>query len=393
MPSSHLPLALPCQHYQQGHCQSCQWLDLPYVTQLDKKQQHLKQQLAHIDCSQTQWEAPYTSELQAFRNKAKMAVSGMVERPILSHPQSTVDLTDCPLYPAHFAQIFAVLKDFIARAGLVPYNIAKQKGELKYILLTESQMDGGLMLRFVLRSETKLPLIQREFAGLMAKLPQLKVVSLNIQPQHAAILEGEKEILLTEQQTLPESFNQIPLFIRPQGFFQTNPKVAEGLYGTAQHWIKDLPITRLWDLFCGVGGFGLHCATVLQQANPNKEIELTGIEISASAIAAATQSAQQLGLKNVNFQALDAKNFAFEQSQTPDLVIVNPPRRGIGSELARFLNKLAPHFILYSSCNAETMGNDLTKLSDYQLQKIQLFDMFPHSHHYEVLCLLERKTK
>lgn len=393
MPSSHLPLALPCQHYQQGHCQSCQWLAFPYAEQLDKKQQHLRQQLAHIDCSQTQWEAPYASELQAFRNKAKMAVSGMVERPILSHPQSITDLTDCPLYPTHFAQIFSVLKDFIARAGLVPYNITKQKGELKYILLTESQMDGGLMLRFVLRSETKLPLIQREFAGLMAKLPQLKVVSLNIQPQHAAILEGEKEIFLTEQQTLPESFNQIPLFIRPQGFFQTNPKVAEGLYRTAQQWIKDLPITHLWDLFCGVGGFGLHCATVLQQTNPNKDIELTGIEISASAIAAATQSAQQLGLKNVSFQALDAKNFAFEQSKTPDLVIVNPPRRGIGTELAQFLNKLAPHFILYSSCNAETMGKDLMELTDYQLQKIQLFDMFPHSHHYEVLCLLERKTK
>lgn len=388
-----MQLTIPCPHYQLNQCRSCQWLSLPYAKQLERKMAHLTQQLIQLDCSKTTWVAPYTSPLTAFRNKAKMAVSGMVERPILSHPQSTTDLTDCPLYPTHFAQIFTVLKDFIARAGLVPYNIAKQKGELKYILLTESQMDGGLMLRFVLRSETKLPLIQRELAGLMAKLPQLNVVSVNIQPQHAAILEGEKEIFLTQQHTLPESFNHIPLFIRPQGFFQTNPKVAEGLYGTAQQWIKDLPISRLWDLFCGVGGFGLHCAALLQQTHPDKDIELTGIEISASAIAAATQSAQQLGLKNVSFQALDAKNFAFEQSQTPDLVIVNPPRRGIGTELAQFLNQLAPHFILYSSCNAETMGKDLTGLNDYQLQKIQLFDMFPHSHHYEVLCLLVRKTK
>ena len=62
----------------------------------------------------------------------------------------------------------------------------------------------------------------------MEKLPQLEVVSVNIQPQHAAILEGEKEIFLTNQHTLSESFNGIPLFIRPQGFFQTNPLVAQG---------------------------------------------------------------------------------------------------------------------------------------------------------------------
>ena len=157
-----------------------------------------------------------------------------------------MDLCDCPIYPQRFAELFPILKDFIGRAGLVPYNVAKQKGELKYILLTESQHTKKLMLRFVLRSETKLPLIQREFAGLLEKLPQLEVVSVNIQPQHAAILEGEKEIFLTNQHTLLESFNGIPLFIRPQGFFQTNPLVAQGLYATAQDWVQDLPITKLW---------------------------------------------------------------------------------------------------------------------------------------------------
>ena len=86
-----------------------------------------------------------------------------------------MDLCDCPIYPQRFAELFPILKDFIGRAGLVPYNVAKQKGELKYILLTESQHTKKLMLRFVLRSETKLPLIQREFAGLLEKLPQLEV--------------------------------------------------------------------------------------------------------------------------------------------------------------------------------------------------------------------------
>ena len=384
---------ISCSHFQTQQCRSCQWLTQPYGDQLTEKETHLKAQLQGLDLSCAQWFPPYASPLSAFRNKAKMVVFGAVERPILgivNEQNQPVSLTNCPLYPPHFEAIFEILKDFIGRAGLVPYNIAKQKGELKYILLTESRYNQTLMVRFVLRSENKLPLMQRELAGLMAKLPQLKVVTANIQPQHAAILEGEKEIFLTEQQVLEEQFNRIPLFIRPQGFFQTNPTVAQALYGTAQQWVQSLRINQLWDLFCGVGGFGLHCATALAKNNP--DVQLTGIEISPSAIYSATLSSQKCGLKNVRFQSLDAANFALNQNeQKPDLVIVNPPRRGIGKSLAQFLNQMQPHFILYSSCNAVTMGKDLQELTHYQLQKIQLFDMFPHTGHYEVLVLLTRQ--
>lgn len=388
---------IDCHHYQEGNCRSCQWLEMPYERQLSEKISHLKAQLSHLNCIDLIWLQPFQSKQLAFRNKAKMVVSGSVERPILgilqesNDPNSAIDLSDCPLYPTHFARIFPILKDFIGRAGLVPYNVAKKKGELKYILLTESADTGKLMLRFVLRSENKLALIRRELTGLLSKLPQLEVVSVNLQPQHAAILEGEQEIFLTEQQFLAESFNGIPLFIRPQGFFQTNPLVAAGLYKTAQQWIKDLPVTTLWDLFCGVGGFGLHCADGLQKQGQN--VELTGIEISPSAILAAKMSAQKLALQNVKFQSLDAANFALNgNGEKPDLVIVNPPRRGIGKALSEFLNQMRPHFILYSSCHAVSMGNDLRCLTHYKPVKIQLFDMFPHTTHYEVLVLLERVT-
>ncbi|WP_106388896.1 23S rRNA (uracil(747)-C(5))-methyltransferase RlmC, partial [Haemophilus influenzae] len=245
---------IDCRYYQQNECRSCQWLEIPYSQQLTEKQYHLKQKLISINYDEAQWVAPFQSNEQGFRNKAKMVVSGSVERPILgilknNDPQSAIDLCDCPLYPTHFSAIFSILKDFIGRAGLVPYNIAKQKGELKYILLTESIATEKLMLRFVLRTENKLPLIRRELPKLLKKLPHLEMISINLQPQHAAILEGEQEIFLTEQQFLPENFNGIPLFIRPQGFFQTNPKVAAGLYATAQQWVAEFPIYNLWDLF------------------------------------------------------------------------------------------------------------------------------------------------
>lgn len=385
---------LDCKYFAQDLCHSCQWLSKPYLNQLDQKSDHLKRLVSPFILQKTEWFPAIVSELKHFRNKAKMVVTGSVERPILgiltNGASQAVDLTDCSLYPKLFYQLFPILKDFIARAGLVPYNITKKRGELKYILLTYSTYNHAVMVRFVLRSELKLSLIEREFPALQAKLPAKSVVSLNIQPEHSAILEGEKEIFLSKNHTLEEHFNNIPLFIRPQGFFQTNPKVASQLYATAANWIKDLPISSLWDLFCGVGGFGLHCLNQLQSKNP--DAQLTGIEISASAIASATKSAHQLGLNNVSFASLDSAQFALSQQiQTPDLVIVNPPRRGMGKELAEFLNQLGPPYLIYSSCNAETMVKDFESLQNYELVKIQLFDMFPHTAHYEVLNLFTRK--
>lgn len=80
-----------------------------------------------------------------------------------------------------------------------------------------------------------------------------------------------------------------------------------------------------------------------------------------------------------------------EQGTKPDLVIVNPPRRGIGKPLAEFINQLGSPYLIYSSCNAETMAKDFASFSHYELKKVQLFDMFPHTAHYEVLTFLVNK--
>ncbi|EOY5377054.1 23S rRNA (uracil(747)-C(5))-methyltransferase RlmC [Cronobacter dublinensis] len=373
-----------CALYDAGRCRSCQWIEQPLDTQLADKMTDLRALLAELPVGD--WCAPVSGPEQAFRNKAKMVVSGSVEKPLLGmlHRDGTpVDLTECPLYPASFYAVFAALKPFIARAGLTPYNVARKRGELKYLLLTESTLDGGLMLRFVLRSTTKLEALRAALPALLAQLPQLTVVTANIQPVHMAIMEGDEEIWLTEQQALAENFNGVPLWIRPQSFFQTNPTVASALYAAARDWVRALPVHHMWDLFCGVGGFGLHCAT--------PEMTLTGIEIAPEAIASASASAQQLGLRNVHFQALDSTDFATGQQAVPDLVLVNPPRRGIGEALCEYLSRMAPQYIIYSSCNARTMAKDIKQLPGYRIARVQLFDMFPHTAHYEVLTLLVRQ--
>lgn len=375
---------MQCALYDAGRCRSCQWIEQPVSSQLSAKMADLQTLLSGLPVAE--WCAPVSGPEQAFRNKAKMVVSGSVEKPLLGmlHRDGTpVDLTNCPLYPASFTPVFAALKPFIARAGLTPYNVERKRGELKYILLTESQRDGGMMLRFVLRSQAKLPQLRAALPWLQQQLPQLTVITANIQPVHMAIMEGDEEIFLTDAQALAERFNDVPLWIRPKSFFQTNPTVASQLYATARDWVRQLPVNHMWDLFCGVGGFGLHCAT--------PQMKLTGIEISAEAIACATQSATELGLTNLHFQALDSTQFATGQDNVPDLVLVNPPRRGIGQALCDYLSQMAPQFIIYSSCNAQTMAKDLHALPGYHIARVQLFDMFPHTAHYEVLTLLIKR--
>ncbi len=378
-----------CDYFNQGQCLSCRHIQLPMAQQVAAKSQILQQLLAPfipVNAADI-FQPPIISDDSGFRNKAKMVALGAAHAPVLgiiSPNGEAVNLCDCLLYPTDMQKLLHRLTRFVQQAGIPPYRVDKAKGELKFILLTRSQVRGEYLLRFVLRSTNGIERIERELPTLLAEYPQIKVVSVNIQPVHMAILEGEEEIFLTENTRLEERFNHVPLFIRPKSFFQTNPQVAAKLYQTAREWVAEFSPDSLWDLFCGVGGFGLHCAS--------KDIKLTGIEIEAEAIACAQMSAQMMGLKNVQFMALDSTDFAKGKSaaEKPDLIIVNPPRRGIGEALCQSLSEFSPKAILYSSCNPKTLAKDLEHIRGYHLTKVQLFDLFPHTDHFEVLALLVR---
>ncbi|CAM4055104.1 23S rRNA (uracil(747)-C(5))-methyltransferase RlmC [Shewanella aquimarina] len=375
---------MKCAYFDANQCLSCRHIETPLSDQLAAKTATLEALLKDLPVEQ--WLPPVVGPERGFRNKAKMVVLGAAHEPILglvSPSGEAVSLCDCSLYPQDMQQLLQRLEAFVRQAGIPPYRVDKAKGELKFILLTRSQVRGEYMLRFVMRSEQAIPRIERELPKLLAEHPEIKVVSVNLQPVHMAILEGEEEIFLTEATRLEEEFNGVPLYIRPKSFFQTHPEVAAKLYLSAREWTGELAPKSIWDLFCGVGGFGLHCAS--------KEVALTGIEIEAEAIACAKMSAETLGLDKVRFTALDSTSFASDSrgEEKPELIIVNPPRRGIGEALCHSLSEFAPKAILYSSCNPKTLAKDLHCISGYRVTKVQLFDMFPHTEHFEVLVMLQ----
>ncbi|WP_324652387.1 23S rRNA (uracil(747)-C(5))-methyltransferase RlmC [Georgenia sp. H159] len=372
-----------CSYFDAGRCGSCTLMGRPYEEQLAGKQEHVRTLLAAHE--QLSWLPPVASLESGYRNKAKMAVGGSVESPtlgILDAGGHGTDLRHCGIIAPGIRATFSALTTFIATAGLVPYDVPARRGELKHLIVTESP-DGRLMVRFVLRSREAVPRVRKHLPTLRAALPQLRVVSVNLLPEHKAVVEGEEELLLTEQETLTMRLNGIDLHLRPQGFFQTNTDVAATLYARASSWADDVAPRSVWDLYCGVGGFALHCAA------PGRDV--VGIETSAAAVAAGERSRREAGLANVRFIADDATAFALAADRWPDLVIVNPPRRGIGPRLAQWLEHSSVRNVLYSSCNAASLARDLAAMPSLVPVRGQVLDMFPQTSHAEVLVQLERR--
>lgn len=372
---------MQCGYYDRGVCRSCTLMGTPYGAQLRSKQAHAQNLLAAWP--DAIWLSPMASRPDSFRNKAKMVAGGTAEAPtlgILDAIQHGVDLTSCGILAPGLRAAFEPIKAFITRARIAPYDIPTRRGELKYVLLTESA-DGELMLRFVLRSTEALGRMQKHLATLLVDLPQLAVVTANILPEHKAVLEGDEEIALSGGETLSMRLGDRVLHLRPASFFQTNTDIARGLYLQAREWVGAVGAQSIWDLYCGVGGFALHVAA------PGRRVH--GVELSEPAVESARLSAAEAGLSDVTFAAGDAT--ALVAGEAPDTVIVNPPRRGLSDRLCETLGASGAKTIIYSSCNAVTLARDIAAMPAYEPKFIRLFDMFPQTDHYEVMVLLIRR--
>lgn len=380
----------------------------PYAQQLAQKDAACREALAAWP--DLEWDLPYDSAEEAFRNKAKLVVGGTTASPtlgILGTDGEGVDLRGCGLHEVCIQEALPELAAFVTRAGLTPYDVATDSGELKYLLLTCSS-HAQLMLRFVLRSTAELFAIRGHLDSLHRAIPHLTVISANLQPERKAIIEGSTEVHLAGEPRLPMTVGPVNLFLPPRSFFQTNTEVAGGLYLQARHWLDDIAEERgmapsvldvlepdipetselvVWDLYCGVGGFALSVA------GPGRRI--TGVEVSPEAIEGAQDAADLVremspGAWPVRFLAGDALEFAREAAEQPHVVIVNPPRRGLGA-LAAWLESSRAEYVVYSSCNVASLLTDLEAMPSLRPIHARLFDMFPQTRHAEVMVLLRRE--
>lgn len=372
-----------CAYFNKKSCQSCGLIEMNYADQIKHKERVL---LNALNVSADILLPTFTSPEQGMRNKAKLSVTGTIENPIIgiygeNNLDQGVELLNCPIHHPAINSILTELKCFITTVKLMPYQVSTRTGELKSLIIYTPGENQEMYLRFVLRSKEALDRIKKHLPELLDKFPFLTSVSVNIQPIPHAILEGKEEVILFGNGYIKVAWNDFHLKLTPQAFVQTNTQVAQELYHTASNWIRDLNVQRMAELFCGQGAFSFSAQSHIKQG--------LGIEINSDAIKIANSTAQENNLSHLRFLSADAQDMESELKKfDPELVLVNPPRRGLAQSAAWLTDGKYP-YIIYSSCSYESLAHDLKTLSrSYQIKHIKIFDMFPHTEHFETLVLL-----
>lgn len=377
-----------CEHFQSHHCRSCSLLDNTYEATLEQKTSVLKQlfpeTLIHpfVQCR----------DVAGSRIRAKLAVTGTCEEPQLGFyddQQKTVAVDDCPLHHPLINEFTQQLPAIIRAAKLSPYDMQTDRGELKFVVLTCSPTHQQLMVQFVLRSREAVDRIRSYWRRMTDVEKQLvAVMSINLQPVRSSTISGAEEILISEQTSLPIYYADTELLFGPQSFMQTNFEVAAALYAAAGLIFQEYPAEHLLDLYCGAGAFAL---TVGKHAH-----SVIGIDVSANAIACATEAAIRNNRTNAKFHCRSLEAITSDRLEGSDFdsIICNPPRRGLDAATVALIQTLKPQLLVYSSCNAATLQRDVQRLGkNYQIEHLQAFDMFPFTQHFEVLAMLRQRMQ
>jgi 23S rRNA (uracil747-C5)-methyltransferase len=375
-----------CGYFNRGECRSCSEIGHDYSAQLKAKEARLKSAFGAIPLPPLEVSVP--SKLEGFRNRAKMVVTGTTAAPVIglageSRLDDGRELLACPIHHPKLNAVIGAMPEFIRDYNLIPYRITERDGELKGLILFYSSETDEMYLRFVLRSKECVSRIRKLLPVLQARFPEITVVTANLQPIPHAILEGPEEIFVTERRTIRHSIGGIPFRLSPQAFVQTNSEVATKLYAKAAEWIRESKSERVLELFCGQGAFSFFAA--------KSASALLGIDRNAEGVAAANESASEQGLSHLAFRAADAGSMEMELATfNPDLILVNPPRKGLGKTV-ELLRQAAPREIIYSSCDVKSLAADLAVLASlYRVRRIQIFDLFPHTGHFETIAWLGR---
>ncbi len=327
----------------------------------------------------------YGSEYR-YRNKAQYPVNqeGRVGF-FATHSHSIVPCGDCLLQPKIFSHLIAETEKWIKSHKISIYNEETHRGLLRHIYIRQGAVTGEIMFTLVLNGKS-LPFAEElVFALKNAAGASLKSVQININTAATNVILGQECITLYGSDCITDILCGVKVRLSALSFYQVNHKMAERLYGTAARYCEAEGKTVL-DLYCGAGTIGLSLA--------NKAERIIGVEIIPEAIADAKFNAAANGIKNAEFYCSDATEFAEKHSIKPDVVIVDPPRKGLTEELiATVTEKFIPERVVYVSCDVATLARDikLFESKGYKLTEYTPADLFPRTSHCETVALLSRQ--
>ena len=328
-----------------------------------------------------------------YRNKAQFPVGRDKEGRIISgfyagRTHSIISVNDCLLGTGVNKTVMDIIKMYMTLEGVKPYDEVTHKGVVRHVLIREGKHTGEVMVCIIINGD-KLPQVDRLVEQLL-KVSGMTDISLNINKEKNNVILGDKIIKLYGPGYIEDYIGDVKFRISPLSFFQVNPVQTEKLYSKAMEYAKLTGSETVWDLYCGIGSISLFLAK-----NARKVI---GVEIVEPAVEDAKVNARINNIENVDFISGAAEDVVPEYFQkhkgepecNPDVIVVDPPRKGCDEKLLNTMVLMAPRRIVYVSCDSATLARDIKWLSDkgYKLVEATPCDMFGQSVHVETVALL-----
>ena len=293
---------------------------------------------------------------------------------------------DCRLHPPAFSRIVGAFREWIEINGVSVYDENAHRGLVRALFLRQGEVTEQVMAAVIANGE-RLPAADDLIARLRNACPQLVSVILNVNREKTNVLLGKTCRTLWGSDTIEDVLCGLRFSLSPLSFYQVNRAGAERLYGVAKDFAALTGGETLVDLYCGAGTVGLSMADGAKA--------LIGVEIVPQAVENAEANAAANGVSNARFLCADAAKAARmleEEGLRPDVVVVDPPRKGLSPDLIETVSRMAPRRVVYISCNPATAARDLALFAKtgYETEKIQPVDMFPRAGHVETVVLMSR---
>ncbi|WP_026486866.1 23S rRNA (uracil(1939)-C(5))-methyltransferase RlmD [Caldanaerobius polysaccharolyticus] len=375
-----------------GSCGGCMYLNVSYQEQLKIKEDMVKKLLDGAGIKQFDFlgikESPREN---GYRNKMEFTFGRDAEGQLTlgMHKRArfyeVVPLNECMLVDQDYVEILKCALEYGRDNHLPYYDSRTHSGYMRHLVVRKALKTGEILVNLV--TTTQLSADLSEFADRVKKLRlNGNVVGIlhtyNDKLSDAVICE--KLEVLCGRDYIVEELLGLKFKISPFSFFQTNTYGAEALYSIVKDLAGDLSGKVVFDLYCGTGTIGIVMAPWARK--------VIGVEIVNEAVEAAYENARLNGLDNCVFYAADVAEALTRIQDSPDIVVVDPPRSGVSPKAIDDICGFSPEKIVYVSCNPESMVRDLRILEEkgYKVKKVKCMDMFPHTPHVECVTLMSR---
>jgi 23S rRNA (uracil-5-)-methyltransferase RumA len=367
-----------CPHA--GSCGGCAWQHVAYERQLKEKVAMIDEAFRAAKLPLAVGRAVPAAERFHHRNRMDYVFGPRGELG-LKEPgrwDKHLDLSTCLMLSADGFEVLKRVRDWAKTTSHKPWDNVRHEGFLRYLVIREGKFSGERLATLVTADGP----LEKEAELVEALSPFCTSIAHGINPTITDISIAQTLRPLKGEALLREEIGGVRYRIHPNAFFQTNSRMAAALLDEVKALVTAGPHGKLLDLYCGGGFFSLGLAQDVESA--------LGVELDAAAIEEAKRTAEENGIGNVRYLAEAAEKLAWE-TETPDVVIVDPPRSGLHPAVRRTLLERKPERIVYVSCNFRTLATDLKELlRAYEAEPAVAVDLFPHTPHIETVVHLKR---